>query len=84
MVNSCYAYYMYRARRLHARVDYNRLLEYVAPSLLAEAHLPEANFIRTVRREMGRVAKTLAAKRAAGHRGLVALKRPKATSTRAR
>ena len=73
MVNSCYAYYMYRARRLHARVDYNRLLEYVAPSLLAEAHLPEANFIRTVRREMGRVAKTLAAKRAAGHERLDSL-----------
>jgi hypothetical protein len=40
------------------------VLKYCRPSLLENAHLPEANFIRTVRREMSRIAKTLAASRA--------------------
>ena len=41
------------------------VLKYVALSLLAGAYLPNANFVRKVRREMGRTAKTLAASRLA-------------------
>ena len=41
------------------------VLKYVAPSLLDGAHLPNVDFVRKVRREMGRTAKTLAASRLA-------------------
>ena len=41
------------------------VLKYVAPLLLAGAHLPTVDFVRKVWREMGRTAKTLAASRLA-------------------
>ena len=50
-----------RKMAMHSIVS---VLKYCRPSLLENAHLPEANFIRTVRREMSRIAKTLAASRA--------------------
>ena len=41
------------------------VLKYAAPSLLQGAHLPNVDFVRKVRREMGRIARTLAASRLA-------------------
>ena len=48
------------------------VLKYCRPSLLENAHLPEANFIRSVRREMSRIAKTLAAASRASREGTFA------------